>query len=460
MPTLDTPAWARLWQPGRAALGEALRAGAPLGLAPPERQALQRLWLLEAERLPHEAERLGRSAPLADAALQHLVEARCAQMYDVPADALRHAQQAFDTLQARDPQHPLCLHARFALGFAWLESGHPARALPLVQQLLRETDRDHLPLLQLDALHLLARCADELGQPEPRAAALAHAQALVAQCPEATGLPAWDSLQRLAWRLALSQGPQPAPPGQGFASQALAALRTLVDGPREGLSTQLLALRQTALLRYLPRKWRLELAWLESSQGRGLPPWEPADDLYGLQAQVLAAGHRLRQGQALPELQALRSTLAARQLQRLEQRLALVQALATADADSLQAWLQHPAAEVLDLFWLAGPALPLLRSLQRLPATPPALLAGLQPLIERLLGPQAPPARRPPPADLTAREWQVLQLIGQQLSNEQIAHQLHLSLATVKTHINRLYAKLALGSRAQAVLRARQLQSS
>ncbi|WP_374433790.1 response regulator transcription factor [Inhella sp.] len=332
-----------------------------------------------------------------------------------------------------------------------------------MQQLLRETDRDHLPLLQLDALHLLARCADELGQPEPRAAALAHAQALVAQCPEATDLPAWDSLQRLAWRLALSQGPQPAPPSQGFASQALAALRTLVDGPREGLSAELLALRQTALLRYLPRKWRLELAWLESSQGRGLPPCEPAepaDDLYGLQSQVLAAGHRLLQGPALPELQALRNTLAARQLQRLEQRLALVQALARGDAAALQAWLQHPAAEVLDLFWLAGPALPLLHSLQRQPATPPALLAGLQPLIERLLGPQAPIATRAPPADLTAREWQVLQFIGQQLSNEQIAHQLHLSLATVKTHINRLYAKLALGSRAQAVQRARQLQSS
>ncbi len=179
---------------------------------------------------------------------------------------------------------------------------------------------------------------------------------------------------------------------------------------------------------------------------------------------MLAAGHALCQGQALPELAALHHTVRSRALQRMAQRLALVRALAAADATALQAWLQHPAADVLDLFWLPGPALPLLQALQRQPGTPAALLARLQALIERLLGPSPTPgptpSHRAPPADLTAREWQVLQLIGQRLSNEQIAHQLHLSAATVKTHINRLYAKLALTHRSQAVLRARQLQNS
>lgn len=52
---------------------------------------------------------------------------------------------------------------------------------------------------------------------------------------------------------------------------------------------------------------------------------------------------------------------------------------------------------------------------------------------------------------LTAQEWQILQRIGLQLSNEQIADQLCVSLATIKTHINRLYRKLQLTDRNQAI---------
>lgn len=61
------------------------------------------------------------------------------------------------------------------------------------------------------------------------------------------------------------------------------------------------------------------------------------------------------------------------------------------------------------------------------------------------------------PADLTAREWQVLQLIAQDWSSAQIAARLFVSEATVKTHINRVYAKLGLRDRGEAVLRARAL---
>jgi DNA-binding NarL/FixJ family response regulator len=57
----------------------------------------------------------------------------------------------------------------------------------------------------------------------------------------------------------------------------------------------------------------------------------------------------------------------------------------------------------------------------------------------------------PPPAGLTSREAEVLTLLASGLSNAEIAQQLFLSNATVKTHINRIFAKTGARDRAQAV---------
>ncbi|MET9064953.1 response regulator [Streptosporangium sandarakinum] len=65
-----------------------------------------------------------------------------------------------------------------------------------------------------------------------------------------------------------------------------------------------------------------------------------------------------------------------------------------------------------------------------------------------------PPATPPQLPALTARETEVLQMVGRALSNRQIADHLSVSEATVKTHLNRLMAKLGLSSRAQAVVLA------
>ncbi|MEU8033424.1 response regulator transcription factor [Streptomyces sp. NPDC049099] len=54
-------------------------------------------------------------------------------------------------------------------------------------------------------------------------------------------------------------------------------------------------------------------------------------------------------------------------------------------------------------------------------------------------------------ASLTNRERDVLSLVGQGLSNREVADRLTVSIATVKTHLNRMMAKLDLSSRAQAV---------
>lgn len=55
------------------------------------------------------------------------------------------------------------------------------------------------------------------------------------------------------------------------------------------------------------------------------------------------------------------------------------------------------------------------------------------------------------PDGLTPREAEVLALVADGLSNAEIAAQLHLSVATVKTHINNLFAKTGVRDRAQAV---------
>ncbi|MEV0804072.1 MULTISPECIES: response regulator transcription factor [unclassified Kribbella] len=71
-------------------------------------------------------------------------------------------------------------------------------------------------------------------------------------------------------------------------------------------------------------------------------------------------------------------------------------------------------------------------------------------------------AATPKPADLagsglTPREIEVLRLIADGLSNTEIARHLVVSEATVKTHINHLFAKANLRDRAQAVAYAYRL---
>jgi len=103
-------------------------------------------------------------------------------------------------------------------------------------------------------------------------------------------------------------------------------------------------------------------------------------------------------------------------------------------------------------------------------APPESLIAGVRALAagEALIAPAitkrlierfaqvAPPASTPPAAleELTPRELEVLVLIARGRSNREIADDLVLSEATVKTHVKRVLAKLRLRDRVHAVVLA------
>jgi DNA-binding NarL/FixJ family response regulator len=82
----------------------------------------------------------------------------------------------------------------------------------------------------------------------------------------------------------------------------------------------------------------------------------------------------------------------------------------------------------------------------------PAVTRRLVERFARLPHPEA--ARRETFADLTERELDVLRLVARGLSNAEIADELFLSEATVKTHLTRILAKLGLRDRVQAVVLA------
>jgi DNA-binding NarL/FixJ family response regulator len=75
-------------------------------------------------------------------------------------------------------------------------------------------------------------------------------------------------------------------------------------------------------------------------------------------------------------------------------------------------------------------------------------------LVERFVEGPPPGGRASELAVLTDRETEVLRLVGRGMSNAEVARELFLGEATVKTHLGRVFTKLGLRDRVQAVVTA------
>ncbi len=79
--------------------------------------------------------------------------------------------------------------------------------------------------------------------------------------------------------------------------------------------------------------------------------------------------------------------------------------------------------------------------------------AGL--LLEAFVTPKAAPSRPGLFEDLSERELEILRLMAEGYTNQEIASRLYLALGTVKSHAHHIFAKLDVKNRTQAIARAR-----
>ncbi len=91
------------------------------------------------------------------------------------------------------------------------------------------------------------------------------------------------------------------------------------------------------------------------------------------------------------------------------------------------------------------------------PAVTPGVTAQL--IMEIRQAPAAGRGMRPVRSDLTAREWEVLDLLASGLSTDDVADELVLSTETVRSHTKSLYRKLGVHSRGELGEAVRRLRS-
>jgi DNA-binding NarL/FixJ family response regulator len=123
-----------------------------------------------------------------------------------------------------------------------------------------------------------------------------------------------------------------------------------------------------------------------------------------------------------------------------------------------------PPEEVVEAVLAAGADRPrfspeVLRRLVRLAANGAAGLSASSPGGPHSASADAPAEDSPGPAPegITEREWEVAHLVAQGLANQEIGETLFMSVATVKTHLGRLYQKLQVTNRVQLAIRVLEL---
>jgi LuxR family transcriptional regulator, maltose regulon positive regulatory protein len=263
---------------------------------------------------------------------------------------------------------------------------------------------------------------------------------------------------------------------------AAGALDAIGQAERVKLSPQMVALHNPV------PAWRARLLltsgevaaaarWVgERGLGAGDEPAYPREREYLALARVLLAEHA--PGRALGLLDRLHAQAAAQQRTGSLIEVGALRALALADGGDLAA----ASASLAEALALAAPegyvrvfadeGAPMARLLGRLAAAQrtgrvvfPAPVP--QRYLDRLVRAFQPAAAAPPATrdtgraglaeSLSGRELEVLRLLAAGRSNQQIADELVVTLATVKKHVGNVLGKLAAANRTQAVARARVL---
>ena len=454
--------------------------------------AVYKSWLLYLRGQSVDAQRFARAAgdmpPAEDTqahgGIQAAFQSYLALNWGEPRDAIPLAQQAI-AMTADKPSffrvYALCL-----LGQAQIICGHRKDAGVALREAFQLAQRFDNHLVTLDALSHLAllmyaqgqlreaillcrntleRYVDDQGRPLP-VAGLAHIPLGIffyenndlesARYCLVTGIALCQQLGMVYFRL--------------MGQRALAKLQH-VCGEREAAWNTLAAAREVASQPESPRRGRLVAALTAEIQLR--------EGNVGEAARTLAAAHALQgppsEFEALTQARLLLAqhhpSRAAITLDRLE-RLARNEAcdgsliaihvlqslclIATGDRKQAMARLERAVSLAASSGYrrvFLDEGTPVLAMLEEMRHVAPEFVNGL---LEPLAGETAPPAALPDPLSRSERE--ILRLLNRGMTNQEIADQLAITVGTTKWHLNRIFSKLQVRNRTEAISKGRHLK--
>jgi LuxR family maltose regulon positive regulatory protein len=263
---------------------------------------------------------------------------------------------------------------------------------------------------------------------------------------------------------------------QGRAQEARAAAQSVVDFVLETGNTTLLPQARAFQAELALMQGRVATAGQWAAQLDLVPPLSPAYGIFSPHLTLVKVwlaqntpASRQKAGDLLGRLQTFFPSIHNNRF--LIETLALQALLRSAEGDETaglsalkQAITLAEPGGFIRLFVDLGPSMARLLEQLRHQGMAPAYISRILAAFETKGAPQAAEGGRAGSAQdaslvdpLTPRELEVLALLARHLTNKQIAEELVISPGTVKTHTLRIYQKLDVRGRQQAVARAREL---
>jgi LuxR family maltose regulon positive regulatory protein len=439
----------------------------------PARIAVARAYLAQVHNDTDATERYAAQA-LADPAIDPLLRAQAASLRGAAAWAhgdlavAAQAMSAWMTYSHQSGNHTFAYASAFYLAEICMHQGRLREAERICQQYLGKLAEDPHPAdyaaahLQLGLALLAYQRADSASADQHLQHSQSHAAKAalidwpfryrIAQAHMAAAAEDWERAFDLIDQAEQQYLPNPAPD-----HMPRAALRARLQ-LRQGDAAA--AYAWEAHLGILPLTYQHEYSQLTRArvwitryrQEQALADWQQADRLLRQLYQTAKTSNRSASQIEILLLQALLCDASPHRQQEQQALAALEQALALAAPEGFVRLFSDEGSAMLQLLSK--------RHAQRNPAHD-----RLRPFSEQImatlhesLGPLASNTPVEPLIEpLTEREREVLQLIAQGLSNQDLAERLYISLQTVKVHTRNIYGKLGVSSRTQAIARGRAL---